>query len=101
MCSCVILQVMCAFVSIVLCGMFCSHLTALCEDWDVRLVIDNYYEATLDSDYGNLYIKEELAAGRVEVCLGGSYGPVCLDDQFTLSQSVSVICSQLGFSQYG
>ena len=74
---------------------------AFCEDWDVRLVIDNYYEAALDRDYGNLYIKEELASGRVEVCLGGSYGPVCLDDQFRLSQAGSVICLQLGFSRYG
>ena len=77
------------------------QLTALCEDWDVRLEIDDYYEAALDSDYSNLYIKNELAAGHVEVCLGGSYGPVCLDDQFRLSQSVSVICAQLGFSRYG
>ena len=64
-------------------------------------MIDDYYQAAMDSDYGNLYIKDELAAGRVEVCLGGSYGPVCLDDQFTLSQSVSVICFQLGYSRYG
>ena len=77
------------------------QLTASCEDWDVRLEIDNYYEAAIDSDYSNLYIKDELAAGHVEVCLGGSYGPVCLDDQFRLSQSVSVICAQLGFSRYG
>ena len=79
----------------------CLKLTASCEDWDVRLEIDDYYEAAVDSQYGNLYIKDELAAGHVEVCLEGSYGPVCLDDQFRLSQSATVICSQLGFSRYG
>ena len=52
------------------------------------------------SDYSNLYVKEELAVGRVEVCLNGNYGPICEDD-FWNSQSVSVVCSQLGFSPYG
>ena len=74
---------------------------ASCMDWDIRLLVDGYYMATIDSDYGNLYIKDELAAGRVEVCLNGSYGPVCHDPQFWNNQSVSVVCSQLGFSPYG
>ena len=64
-------------------------------------MIFDYYGADLDTDYGNLYIKEELAAGRVEVCIGGSYGAVCHDEEFRGSQAVSVVCSQLGFSPYG
>lgn len=70
-------------------------------EWEVRLLIDGYYMANLNRDYSNLYIKEELAVGRVEVCLGGSYGSICLDEQFRTSQAVSVVCSQLGFSPYG
>ena len=69
-------------------------------DWDIRLTIQDYYLADLDSDYTNLYFKEELTVGRVEVCLNGSYGPVCVDDLWN-NQSVSVVCSELGFSPYG
>ena len=69
-------------------------------DWDIRLTIQDYYMANLDSDYTNLYIKEELIVGRVEVCLNGSYGPICPDDLWN-NQSVSVVCSQLEFSPYG
>ena len=67
----------------------------------MHLDIQGYNEADLDSDYGNLYIKEELSAGRVEVCINGNYGPVCSDEEFRGSEAVSVVCSQLGFSRYG
>ena len=75
-------------------------LLASCMDWDVRLVVDDYYMATVDSDYTNLYIKDELAMGRVEVCVGGTFGPLCQDELWN-NQSVSVVCSQLGFSRHG
>ena len=74
--------------------------TALCIDWDVRLIVKGYYQAEDLYQYSNLYMKEELAVGRVEVCLNGTYGPICQDDLWN-SQSVAVVCSQLGFSPYG
>ena len=77
----------------------CLH-AALCVDWDVRLTVRGYYQAEDLYQYSNLYMKEELAVGRVEVCLNGTYGPICEDDLWN-SQSVSVVCSQLGFSPYG
>ena len=71
-------------------------------EWDIRLMLDDYYAANvIDTDYGNLYIKDELKIGRVEVCIGGQYGSICLDNEFMESQAVSVVCSQLGFSRYG
>ena len=45
------------------------------------------------------FIKEELARGRVEVCIGGRYGTVCDNDWNFVD--ASVVCSQLGFSYYG
>ena len=45
------------------------------------------------------FIKDELARGRIEVCIGGRYGTIC--DNNWSSQDASVICSQLGFSAYG
>lgn len=70
-------------------------------DWDIRLMVDDFYSATVTllNRYSNQYSKNDLAVGRVEVCIEGSYDSLC--EEFWNSQSVSVVCSQLGFSPYG
>ena len=67
----------------------------------MRLAIGDIYELYLGEQHleDNYFIKDELATGRVEVCVGGRYGTVC--DNHWDHMDASVICSQLGFSPNG
>ena len=74
---------------------------AICKEGDVRLGVHNFTEfyATTNEYEDYHFIKDELARGRIEVCVGGQYGTVCDNDWD--SNDAAVVCSQLGFSQYG
>lgn len=78
-------------------------LTAVCTEYSVRLLVgdtlgDDYYEGQRQYD-SYYYIDKELARGRVEVCIGGQYTTVCMDEWS--HADASVVCSELGFSRNG
>ena len=45
-------------------------------------------------------IKDQVSRGIVEVCINQSYHTIVMDS-FWNDEDASVICKQLGFSQYG
>ena len=59
---------------------------------------ETFYIGTTDYDY-TYFDKDGLRVGRVEVCVGGSYGTICIDSWD--DRDASVVCQQLGFSPYG
>lgn len=59
----------------------------------------DFYEGFSQYDSLDIYDKDGLRAGRVEVCLGGSFIGVC-DKQWN-NYDAAVVCRQLEFSSYG
>ena len=76
-------------------------ITASCVDGDIKIGVFNFTDFYIRiNEFEDYYfIKDEIARGRVEVCVGGRFGSVCgtnWDDN-----DASVTCNQLGFSPFG
>lgn len=59
----------------------------------------DFYEDFTEYDNLDIYDKDGLRAGRVEVCLDGQFVAVC-NAQWD-NADASVVCRQLGFSPCG
>ena len=70
----------------------------------MRLLVGDglsFYEGMPGKEYSSLdiYDKNGLRAGRVEMCWNGNFTAVC-SEQWD-NRDASVVCRQLGFSPYG
>ena len=74
-------------------------MAALCEDYEVRILVgegESYYAGV---SYDLNYIDDALSVGRIEVCFKGSWRALCSSDW--TKQDASVVCQQLGFAAAG
>ncbi len=74
-----------------------SFFAVACIHGSVRIVND-------DADLANQlpefdFVQDDVARGRVEVCLNNTFGTIC--DFMWNNLDASVVCNQLGFSPYG
>ena len=69
-----------------------------CVDGSVRLQNPDASSESQLPSYD--LIKDQVSRGIVEVCVNQSYGTILMDS-FWSDEDASVICRQLGFSQYG
>ena len=62
-----------------------------CDGSYVRLVNEHPMEAHI--------IKDTISTGIVEMCLNGEYHTIC--DENWDNKAASVLCREIGFSEYG
>ena len=78
-----------------------NFLSAHCDEGRAKLSMNeaNYVALHENNFPSYVFVKDELARGRVDICYNGSYESVCSDTW--KEEEASVICQQLGFSKYG
>ena len=80
--------------------MYIAISSAVCLNDAVRLMVfDETYLLYYYDDNSAYFDKDGLRVGTVEVCVGGSYGTICVDSWD--NRDASVVCQQLELSPFG
>ena len=74
------------------------HLLAVtCIHGSVRIINDEVDRINQLPEFD--FVQDDVARGRVEVCVENNFGSVC--DLIWNHLDASIVCDQLGFSPYG
>ena len=73
----------------------------LCVDGTIRLFIGDDDQTFYHGEFNEVYYynKDEITRGRVEYCVNETYYGICGD--YWDYTHASVVCKQLGFSEFG
>lgn len=64
----------------------------------------DYFLDTVVTDEDGIeltYVNDTLREGRVEICVNGKYGAICVDENNWSFNEAAVVCRELGFTANG
>lgn len=80
-----------------------SVISVSCKEGSIRLLVGDNNDYYLDNarEDETKFIEDALSQGRVEICINGTYGTICADDDSWSNLEAAVVCKELGFTENG